>query len=834
MDKFALGTREKSDSLIPSEMEIFPEMASISQISHALEDACVCTFVAQNNKPRFLFSSKMIEVIGSEASQDMLLSALLQHVCEEDRDNATRKYKEFFSQIDDEIFVDVARFEHSLMTEGIPLWIEVTMQRVRADGKTYVFGVMIDRTKTIFERMGSQLLLDGISEFIYYYDSISDTAYINKYTMDVLDLKNSRILNASYEFRRYIHPDDYSSFSLAFDNYMHKKAESVHVDFRLLAADGREIWVHSCGISSYDVAGCTCFFAGLLIDITDKMMHESLQQNIIDASSAVVFVANLARRTISFSENLHQILPDICLEYSGNVLEQISEHVLLDDRKRLFEAVENMVDAQCGKYSLEVRVRRPDGSVIWLASRGKYFFDSSVQSHMIVGTVFNLSDMNQVRETLEKSGTRNEITNLPVRGRLLLDTEKVIHDRNVLSAALILVDVKGFHTYNDRFGRTAGDEIIRSLSTMLIERLPSGGKLFHIGIDVFCILWPHASRVQVESFMEYMQEEMANPLFFEKEVIYFALSMSAALFPACGTSADELLVNAEITLHKVKQEARKRYAIFAPSDKRELKERLDFEFLLSKSIRNSREGFLLYYQPLVSPDGSEVIGAEALLRWLAPTKEVINPEKVIAGLEATGHMEDIGAWILEQGICQCSEWLDAGVRSDFLIHINITAEDLMRPDYSSCVISLLNKYSMSPGNVILEITETSLMRNIATCRQNLIRLRNEGIKISLDDFGTGYSSLNYLKELPVDEIKIDRSFIEDIQNDLFNHSFINAIVILAHSISRKVCVEGIENDGQAIAVEKLGADACQGFYFGRPMSAGEFETKYFKKGGRRI
>jgi EAL domain-containing protein (putative c-di-GMP-specific phosphodiesterase class I) len=169
------------------------------------------------------------------------------------------------------------------------------------------------------------------------------------------------------------------------------------------------------------------------------------------------------------------------------------------------------------------------------------------------------------------------------------------------------------------------------------------------------------------------------------------------------------------------------------------------------------------------------------------------------------------------------------VDPDFFLHINITAEDLMCPDYSARVMSLLGKYSLPSRNLVLEITESSLMKSISVCRKNLVNLRKMGVRISLDDFGSGYSSLNYLRELPVDEVKIDRAFIEDVRKDCYNHSFISAIVLLAHSISTEVCIEGVESREQANTVATLNADTYQGFYYGRPVSAVDFDNLYFQQ-----
>ena len=558
-----------------------------------------------------------------------------------------------------------------------------------------------------------------------------------------------------------------------------------------------------------------------------------LQQNIIESSAAVIFIADHEKSEIRFSENLRRILPDAELVFSGSLTDQFSRYVIYDDLCRFTESVEQILAGNNETFSFDFRVSGPDKSEIWFAVRGKSFDDAANQTRMSVGTLMNLNDMVQFKDIIEKTSGRNEITDLPVRKRLIKDFEKVISDRNILSAAVILIDIREFHTYNDRFGRAAGDEILRGISDMIAARLPYGSSLYHINVDHFCVLWPHASRVQAENFMAFLHDETTNPIVVRKENIYAAFAMSAALFPACGCSADELLVNAEITLNKIKRDKRRHYSVFIPADKRELTEKLDFESQLSKSVLNTQDNFLLYYQPIFDARGETLIGAEALLRWLSPSRDIISPERVIAALEATGHMDGVGAWVLEQGICQCSKWISEGINPEFVLHVNITVEDLMRPNYSLSVISLLSKHSLNPGNLILEITETSLMRSVSSCRQNLIRLRKAGIKISLDDFGTGYSSLNYLRELPVDEIKIDRSFLENIQKDRYNHSFISAMIILAHSISRNVCIEGIETSEQAETIRELDADIFQGFFFGKPISSIEFEKRFFSKSKNR-
>ena len=572
------------------------------------------------------------------------------------------------------------------------------------------------------------------------------------------------------------------------------------------------------------ILGCAVGHA----DVSEGRAIETLQQNIIDSTAAVVFVYDPDMREISFSENLHNILPGVPLKYGGDVIDSITQFVFPEDRKRMTEPLNDMLEGRASQYSSEFRILAGD-RIVWVANRGKSYYDTVLRSTKIVGMLINLNDMNQYREITEESSRRHEITNLPGRRRLNTDIDKVIHDRNVFAAALILIDIREFHAFNDRFGKAMGDEILKGFSNRVSDYLPSGASLYHMSVDTFGVLWPHASRVQVERFMQFLTAENSKPLSAGSETVFVNCMMSASLFPSCGNAAEELLMNAEITLHKLKSDKNAKFAIFCASDKKEMTERLDFELQLTKSIRDTRENFILYYQPLISADGGRLAGAEALMRWISPEREIISPEKVIAGLIATGHMDNVGAWVLESGIRQMSEWLCSGVDPDFFLHINITAEDLMCADYSARVLSLLRKYSLPSRNLILEITESSLMKSISICRKNLVNLRKMGVRISLDDFGSGYSSLNYLRELPVDEVKIDRAFIEDVKKDCYNHSFISAIVLLAHSISTEVCIEGVESREQANTVATLNADTYQGFYYGRPVSAADFDKLYFQQ-----
>lgn len=811
-----------ASELYDSSISLDPQL--LAQAEGLLEKVALCSFVVFPKDKRFFFSPGMVTVLGPVASQDMIMDAYLQYADSSERRALTVRYEEaFYDLIADNH--KVVTFEHNLVSyTGHTYHIRVNMQKAKKDNHSIIFGLIEDCTQSFGEIVYDKLLSDSIEGYVLCYDETEDFCRFNSSLADLVEVPTRELPHASRELSSYVHPEDYAAFVSVLENSAWGK-KSRAKDFRIFSPTKGEVWVHSCGVFRFTAPDKKRYLIGIFVDVTDRKEADSFQRIIIDGSEAITFTADMKREILTFSENIHNTFPDVELTYTGDIISRMAEEVIEDDRRRFIETFTYLADEEKDNFSIEFRVWGVDDQIRWLACRGKTVYDNNKQALLLIGTIFDLTSMNEVRENVERNSSRNELTGLPVRGRLLADAEMLIHNRNVLSAAMVLVDIKDFHVFNDRYGRSTGEKLLVAVAKKLRDGLPKDASLYHISVDAFCILWPHASRVQVEHYMKAFKEEMNAPMTLERSSIYASVSMSASLFPSCGDSAEELLVNAEIALHKVKQDARISYSIYTPQYKMELKERLDFEFQISKSIRDGNKSFLLYFQPLVDARTEKLVGCEALLRWLSPNGNLVSPEKVIAAVTATGQMNVVGDWILRTAMAQCKDWIDSGVPEDFYVHINVTAEDMARIDFADYVIELLGEYGLKPKNVLLEITETTLMKNLAICRQNMLKLRNNGIRIALDDFGTGYSSFNYLREFPVDEIKIDRAFVD--QDDRFNTSFISAIVLLTRTIGMTVCVEGIETAQKASRIRALGVDIFQGYYYARPLSPEDFERKYF-------
>ena len=808
--------------LFDSSISLDPTL--LAQADSLFEQVSLCTFVVFPKEKRFFFSKGMIDLLGPVASQDMLLEAYLQYTDPQERRQLKVKYEEaFYDLIADNH--KIISFEHNLVTpDGNHYHLRINMQKVKKDNHVVIFGMIEDQTSSFGEIVYEKLLSDSVDGYVFCYNKDKDTCIINSSLARLIEFPNHELTHASKEIINFVHPDDYPAFLSVIGNDARKK-DPTRRDFRVLSPSEGEVWMHSCGVFRFVAPDQQRYVIGIFVDVTEKTNANSFQRLIIDGSEAITFTADMKRGILKFSKNIRDTFPDMDLEYTGDVIQIMAREVIEDDRRRFIETFTYLVDEEKDSFSIEFRVWGADDQIRWMAARGKAVYDTGKQALIIVGTIFDLTSMNEVREVVEKSSSRNQLTGLPVRDKLLSDADALIRKREVLSAALLLVDIKDFHIYNDRYGRSSGDRLLVAVAKKLRDRLPPDSELYHINVDTFCLLWPHATRVQVENYMKAIKEEMNEPMVVDRSSIYVSFSMSAAIFPASGNLAEELLVNAEIALHKVKQDPHLTYSIYTPQFKVELKEKLDFEFQISKSIREGNQNFLLYFQPLVDARSERLVGCEALLRWMSPAGTLVSPEKVIAAVMATGQMNVVGDWILRTAMKQCKAWIDSGVSEDFYVHINVTAEDMARIDFADYAIQLVEEHGLQPRNVLLEITETSLMKNLAICRQNMLKLRNNGIRIALDDFGTGYSSFNYLREFPVDEIKIDRAFVD--QDDRFNMSFISAIVLLTRSIGMTVCVEGIETAQKASRIRALGVDIFQGYYYDRPLSPEDFDRKYF-------
>ncbi len=388
--------------------------------------------------------------------------------------------------------------------------------------------------------------------------------------------------------------------------------------------------------------------------------------------------------------------------------------------------------------------------------------------------------------------------------------------------AVLLCDLDRFHVINDTLGHEAGDKLLLSVSERMRERVGAGPVLVRSGGDEFVIILRQMKDPQ-ESVMiaENILKGLARPFYFQGQEAFLTASIGISFYPVNGTTMDELLKNADTALYRAKEEGRNIYRFYRPNMSVTYSKRLQLENALRNAIE--QEQFSVYYQPQVNPETLQVIGVEALLRWFHPELGYIAPSEYIPLAEETGLIVPLGEWVLQTAVRQNKAWQDAGYWP-INMSVNLSVRQFQQVTLIETVDRVINESHLDPRYIQIELSESiGFLQNEHTIA-TLQGLKRLGVRLSIDDFGTGFSSLSYLRQFPVDILKIDRSFVSDISRDAHDAEIVKAIVAMARGLNLFVVAEGVETEDQLHIFKNLSCDAIQGFLFGAAVPAKQIES----------
>ena len=413
------------------------------------------------------------------------------------------------------------------------------------------------------------------------------------------------------------------------------------------------------------------------------------------------------------------------------------------------------------------------------------------------------------------------LTGLPNRQKLQEQLDKILTDagRRQRRVAVLCVGLDDFKSVNEQFTYQAGDKLLLALADRLRAHSGRLGALARLGGDQFALVQadidqPYEAAELAQSILDDLEAEF--PL--DHEGIRLRATIGITLFPEDGDSTEKLLQKAEQTMTLAKTRSRNRYQFYIASVDSEMRRRRELEKDLRDAL--SRNQFHLVYQPQISYRDHHVVGVEALIRWQHPEHGLVPPDLFIPLAEQNGTIIAIGEWVLDQACRQLREWHDQGF-SDLRMAVNLSTVQLHHTELPRVVNNLMQIYRLPPRSLELEVTETGLMEDISTAAQHLLSLRRSGALIAIDDFGTGYSSLSYLKSLPLDKIKIDKSFVQDLLDDDDDATIVRAIIQLGKSLGMQVIAEGVETAEQEAYIISEGCHEGQGYYYSKPLPARE-------------
>jgi len=469
-----------------------------------------------------------------------------------------------------------------------------------------------------------------------------------------------------------------------------------------------------------------------------------------------------------------------------------------------------------GSGSGDWRWRHADGSWRYVEAT----VNSQLHDPDLVGIVLNIRDVSERRrleEELRRHALYDALTGLANRALIQNRMEHALAalPRRREPLAILMLDLDGFKTVNDSLGYTAGDQVLAGVAGRLLAFIPRTDTVARLGADEFAILLEGAGVAEAEEMARQVTEKLQPPLVIQGKQVHVRVSMGIAVTADDQATPDELLRHADAAMHEAKSRGKGRYVLFEPHMAGAALERLELEADLRTALATG--AFFLQYQPIVFLGSGQITGVEALVRWAHPRRGRVEPGQFIPMAEETGLITVLGHWVLEEACRQAHEWLSLDLLAGpFYVSVNLSARQLRDPNLLGAVRQTLSQYPLPPGTLLLEVTESTLVTGSDAEVDTLRRLRELGVRIAIDDFGTGYSSLSYLRSLPVDIVKIDRSFVSQLGTGFRESALMRGIVEMAHALGLETIAEGIEDAEQARQLHMLRCVRGQGYHFARP------------------
>lgn len=479
---------------------------------------------------------------------------------------------------------------------------------------------------------------------------------------------------------------------------------------------------------------------------------------------------------------------------------------------------------QTGKWSGDIRNKRKDGEeyVERLTIDTSYNEDGSVNCH--IGLFSDVTAERHKEETIWRQAHFDHLTGLPNRQMFheVLQRSMEEADRNGRSLALIYMDLDYFKEVNDSLGHDLGDELLKEVAQRLSRAVRQHDLVARLGGDEFTLILSHSDKLDhIEEVCRRVLKAVADSYVLRHNVVTISASLGVTLYPRDGSTATELLQNADLAMYSAKDAGRNQYRHFCPSMQQEAQERRDLLRELQHALQ--RNEFELYYQPIVNLRTGRIGKAEALLRWNHPQRGLVGPTDFIPLAEDSGLIVPIGDWAFRRAAAQLAYWR-AALEPDFQVSVNVSPAQFMDEELDPAAwLACVHSHGMPASSVLMEITERVLLKADGAAKNKLLAFRDAGVHLALDDFGTGYSSLAYLKRFDIDFIKIDRLFVHNITVDQDALALCQAMIAMAHQLGLKVVAEGVATQDQHELLVAAGCDFAQGFLYARPLPVKEFE-----------
>lgn len=661
--------------------------------------------------------------------------------------------------------------------------------------------------------------LDGV---IWEWNSENNKLFMSKKIKAIL--KIDRDISDFSDWLGFILEEEREDIRIFIENTINKKIlENFILEHSVIDTNGNRLIISFQGKGN--IRNDIFYLSGVITDNTEKKKIENIEKAneyknklALEGSKDIVFWWNINEKIISVGSDIKKY---INLSGDGDILIPTSvweSYIISDDLEEYKNNIKSIIKSGKNKfYTMEYRILGKDNKKYWIEVKGKKTVEKNGEI-FVYGAISEITNRKEKEIEINHLSYYDEVTGIPNRRFFMKEASRLIRELFNVNIAFIFIDLDNFKYVNDTYGHDYGDALLYEFSKIILEMQIDNSFLARYGGDEFVLVKSNIEgKNEIKGILDNIIKKLSNPLIIKDREIYSTLSIGVSIYPFDGKDIGILLKRSDMAMYLAKINGKNRYEFFDLK----LLEVLDREFEIEKGLRRAidKEEIRFLYQPKVKVDTGKVIGFELLVRWHSKNMGIVSPKEFIPIAENSGLIIPIGKYIIDESFKKCKE-LSLNTNKKFKMAINLSEVQIRDDEIVDYISMTLKKYNLDASYIELEITESIIMKSADKNIKTLEKLKELGVTLALDDFGTGYSSLSYLRTLPIDVLKIDKSFIDGILIEEKSEYIINSIIELSHYLNLLVVAEGVETKEQLVYLEKSSCDIIQGYYFSEPI---EFE-----------
>lgn len=554
--------------------------------------------------------------------------------------------------------------------------------------------------------------------------------------------------------------------------------------------------------------------------INQLKQAECINQLILEGSTDYIYHFDIVNNICTFSPKALDVLP---LEHHtfGNAMDTMLSFIIPEDRDVFLKSFSPFLTGKTQYHTAEYRVNTKQNTIMWISCHGKGLHDDRGNPIMIAGSLMDITEQKKNDEKIQNMLIYDEMTGLKNTYCFQKEIDQLIKNED-MTGSVLSIDICNFKVFNQIFGYSFANKILKEFAQMLKLYISDNLGIYRMEGDKFLVHIKENSPHTILERLAPLKMCLSKPRVLEGHTIYIGVHIGIAIYPEHGNTSEELLKNANTALYMHTKYNSQQMVFFRNETNNLLSKKYQLENVLRHDINDDMRNFKIVYQPVMKYENGKAvcIGAEALLRYSNSEYPGISQSELIETLEYSSLIINVGRWVLEQAIKECARWHKIGF--DGYININIAAQQVSDAGLVGYIKDCCEKAGLKPKWLTCELTETSLINNLEIATQFCEGVMKLGAGIALDDFGTGYSSFNYLRSLPISQIKVDREYTLHLNSDPYNQIIIKCLYDLSQTLGLKLCVEGVETEETMKLLLDMGITFMQGFYFDKPLEADVF------------